>query len=50
LDKTKVHFAILGDWLSDAYVLSRRPEDEQFLRRLFGLAESSRFTFSSLAT
>ncbi len=50
LDKTKVHFAILGDWLSDAYVLSRRPEDAQFLRRLFGLAESSRFTFSSSAT
>jgi hypothetical protein len=50
LDKTKVHFAILGDWLPDAYVLSRRPEDGQFLRQLFALAESSRFTFSSAAT
>lgn len=47
LDGSKVHFAILGDWLSDAYVLSRRPKDTQFLRSLFGLTDSTRFVFTS---
>ncbi len=46
LDPDKVHFAILGDWETDAYVLSRRPEDEQYLRALLQLEPSSRFTFS----
>lgn len=46
LDPSKVHFAILGDWGSDGYILSRRPEDEQFLRALFRLQHSERFTFT----
>jgi hypothetical protein len=45
LDKMKVHFAILGDWEKDIYVLVRRPEDRQFLLDLFGSTESTRFTF-----
>jgi hypothetical protein len=49
LDCSKVHFAVLGDWLSDAYVLSRRPEDTQFLRNLFDLTHSTRFVFTSSA-
>lgn len=46
LDPMKVHFAILGDWDPDAYILSRRPADEQLLRELFHLQSSSRFTFT----
>ncbi|HYE36668.1 hypothetical protein [Methylocaldum sp.] len=42
---SRVHFVILGDWRSDAYVLSRRPEDRQFLLDLFRLKSSTRFTF-----
>lgn len=41
----KVHFAILGDWESDAYVLARRPEDRQYLLNLFRIKPSIRFTF-----
>jgi hypothetical protein len=46
LDASKVHFAVVGDWASDAHVISRRSEDAQFLRELFGIVESSRFVFS----
>jgi hypothetical protein len=46
LDKAKVHFAILGDWKRDIYVLVRRPEDRQFLLDLFRSTESTRFTFN----
>lgn len=45
LDGTKVHFAILGDWLSDAHVLVRREQDELFIRDLFRITASSRFVF-----
>lgn len=45
LCRDRVHFAILGDWKSDAYVLARRPEDQQFLYDLFNLQPSTRFTF-----
>jgi hypothetical protein len=45
LDKTKVHFAILGDWQNDIYVLTRRSEDKKFLLDLFASTESARFTF-----
>lgn len=45
LDKSKIHFAILGDWKPDAYVLVRRSEDEQYLRNLFHAEKSARFTF-----
>jgi hypothetical protein len=47
LDSSKVHFAILGDWKSDAYILVRRDEDEQYLRGIFHLGKSSRFTFGN---
>lgn len=46
LGSSKVHFAILGGWKPDAYVLVRRAEDEQYLRDLFHLEKSSRFTFT----
>lgn len=45
LDADKVHFAIFGDWETDVYVLSRRPEDETYLLGLFHAEKSSRFTF-----
>jgi hypothetical protein len=45
LDQTKVHFAILADWQPDIHVLTRRPEDRQFLLGLFQATESNRFTF-----
>ncbi len=43
---SKVHFAILGDWKPDAYVLVRRAQDEQYLRDLFHVEKSARFTFT----
>ena len=46
LKASKVHFAIIGDWKSDAQVLVRRAEDEQYLRELFHVQESMRFTFT----
>lgn len=41
-----IHFAILGDWKPDAYVLARRPQDRQRLLELFNLQPSTRFTFT----
>lgn len=46
LSASKVHFAVLGDWKSDAYILATRAEDEQYLRELFHVQESTRFTFT----
>jgi len=46
LNASKVHFIIIGDWKSDAHVLSRRNEDEQYLHDLFHIQESERFTFT----
>lgn len=45
LSSSKVHFAILGDWNPDAHVLVRRAKDEQYLRDLFQVEKSTRFTF-----
>ena len=45
LDSSKIHFAIIGNEKDDAYVLTRRPEDEIFLRKIFTLKPSERFTF-----
>lgn len=45
LDGSKVHFAVLGDWLPDAYVLARSPEDKEYIQCLFGLMDSTRFVF-----
>ena len=45
LDPQKVHFAIFGDWEPDVLILTRRTIDKLFLIRLFGVAESDRFTF-----
>ena len=46
LRASKVHFTIIGDWKSDAHVLVTRAEDERYLRELFHLQESNRFTFT----
>lgn len=45
LDASKVHFAILGDWKPDVYVLSRRDIDRQFLLETFRCYTSNRFIF-----
>ncbi len=45
LNASKVHFTIIGDWKSDAHVLVKRTEDEKYLRDLFHIQESVRFTF-----
>ncbi len=45
LDSSKVHFAILGDWKPDVYVLSRRDIDRQFLLETFRSYTSNRFIF-----
>lgn len=50
LSSDKVHFAILGDWESDAHVLARRPEDQLLLLDLFRLQPSTRFTFRGSAS
>lgn len=47
LDESKVHFAFLGDWKDDAYLLVRREEDRQYLMELFQRRPSGRFTFTS---
>jgi len=46
LDASKIHFAILGDWKSDAYILVQRDEDRQYLSELFNVIPSTRFTFT----
>jgi hypothetical protein len=45
LDENKVHFAIIGDEKEDAYIIAKRPNDEKFLRKVFALKPSTRFTF-----
>ncbi len=45
LDAGKVHFFILGDRKPDAHVVSRLPDDAEYIRALFKLVPSSRFTF-----
>lgn len=41
----KVHFAILGDYRDDAFVLAKREEDLPFIMNQFALSPSERFTF-----
>lgn len=45
LDHTRVHFAILGDWEEDVYILCDRSVDREKLLALFNLEESKRFVF-----
>ncbi len=47
LDESKVHFVILGDWKSDAFVLVRREQDREYLMDLFQVQPSTRFTFKN---
>ena len=49
LDASRIHFAILGDWKPDTYILVRRgrKNDEQYLLELFHSERSNRFTFTS---
>ncbi|NQW24544.1 MAG: hypothetical protein HQ475_14005 [SAR202 cluster bacterium] len=44
LNASKVHFAILGDWKPDIYVLARKDTDRQYLLNLFSAVPSIRFT------
>ena len=46
LDPEKVHFAVLGDFEPDAHVLVRRPRDLEYIRNVFALSPSTRFTFN----
>lgn len=46
LDAGRVHFAVLGDFEPDAHVLVRRAEDLEYIRRVFALLPSTRFTFT----
>jgi hypothetical protein len=47
LDADKVHFAVLGDWQSDAHILTRREQDKRYLQELFRVTESTRWVFTS---
>lgn len=47
LDAEKVHFAVLVDWQSDAHILVRREDDGFYIRDLFRVTPSSRFTFNT---
>lgn len=46
-DATKVHFAVLGDWEPDAYLLLRREVDRESLVALLHITASTRFTFQA---
>ena len=45
LDHSKVHFAILGDWKSDCFMLVRNSADLSFLQEALGVTASDRFIF-----
>jgi hypothetical protein len=40
-----IHFAVLGDWEPDIFVISRREQDTPFLLETFGAIQSARFTY-----
>ena len=46
LDSNKVHFAILGDWRSDGYILVADESLRDPVRELFLITESKRFVFT----
>lgn len=39
-----IHFAVLGDWEPDIFVIARREQDVRFLLDTFGAIQSARFT------
>ena len=43
----KVHFAILGDWEADVYVMVRRPQDAAVLLEAFTAVHSTRFIYEA---
>jgi hypothetical protein len=43
LNPKKIHFVILGDWQSDAFILAKNDFDKQCVLELFRLQESDRF-------
>jgi hypothetical protein len=45
LDHNRVHFAILGDWEEDVYILCDSSVNREKLLALFNLRESKRFVF-----
>jgi hypothetical protein len=46
LDPQKVHFAMLGDAKDDAFIIARRSADEDYLREIFKVRDTMRFTFN----
>lgn len=45
LDTDKVHFAVLGDWRNDGYILVRGESLRAPVREVLGIEESRRFVF-----
>lgn len=45
LDRSRIHFAIVGDWREDVYILTDYPTEKERLKRLLGVIESRRFIF-----
>jgi hypothetical protein len=45
LDRTRIHFAILGDWKDDVYLLSINSAIKEKLLAIFHIRESKRFVF-----
>jgi len=48
LDREKIHFIILGYHENDdeTYILTRRPEDQDYLKEVFKIVHKNRFTFN----
>jgi len=46
LDGSKVHFAIFGGWEPGVKLLTKRPEDKQFLLELFNESIGDNFHFN----
>jgi hypothetical protein len=45
LDPRRIHFAVLGDWESDAYILAQDEEIRPFIAHSLEINESRRFVF-----
>jgi len=48
LDSSRIHFAVLGDWKEDVYVIAREELDANLIASLFGRTVSDRFIIGSL--
>jgi hypothetical protein len=45
LDPQRIHFAVLGDWENDAYIMAHDEETRHLVARLLHVKESRRFVF-----